>query len=755
MKGIWISDSGAEDVTAAFRGTFELNHRATVILRLFGAHVFEARLDGRTLAEGPYRFVPGHPEYEERTIALDAGRHVVAAQVRAEGIRTRLLAADAIPPCFLFEAWEEGTCIPVFWKSTRLKGCLPSDQRINRHLGCIEWTDTRLNPPGWQTPEYDDSAWDDPVDAPDIGVLTPLSAGPVRTISVKPNLMDKGTLAGPFDGTERPSWAGDADVSWCRRDLAPEGKATGVWRRYDLGHVRLGRPEFLLKCPAGAVVEFAYSESLQDGRVMPVIPMSGGVSRNLDHFVARGGRQMFRPMAVRGGRYLEAHVQAPPGQAYFVEECFLERSYYGDPAGRFLCDDDLLTSLWRQGVNTVRTCVEDAVINNPSRERAQWVADGRAAMGTAAFAFNDLRVFKRGMRQAAYAAGEDGLVAALSPGETVWRTSDAALWVNWVLEYSDVAGDLEFLREMYPYAVKTLAAFDRHVRDDGLEPFGEVFIDWGCPEEAEGRALGFYALEAFRALERWGSLLNEKAPYPGTAARLEQGLRAWLEPLAAAGRWEAVGYHLAVLALRSRVIPEANVAAGCEYVKRHILGQFPNKGGEPRLTEPGVRRAHSVTPYFGIFAFPSLVENGHMDFVLDQFRTWWRRSMTEGMATAPEVFEGGWSLCQAGSAWPAGLLSRYVLGLTARFGDGPKLYNLRLIPGGMNLAWGRVPLVNGTGEVGVSWKQTAPDRIVYRVTPQEPILVNVPDGGEGRVVGIKTGRTFDLRLTDGEWRAEE
>src|SRR5262249_28130972 len=162
---------------------------------------------------------------------------------------------------------------------------------------------------------FDDVTWSEPVISPAANWnFTPLTTAAPKHFALRPKLMAKGELTGPFDGASPPNWPADGDVSWYKRNLHPGHSPTGVWRRYDLGKVRLGYPCFVLNLPAGAIVEFAYSESLSDKpifdgythkvvadfaepdwarepRVAPYIPLSGGLSRNLDHYVARGGIQ--------------------------------------------------------------------------------------------------------------------------------------------------------------------------------------------------------------------------------------------------------------------------------------------------------------------------------------------------------------------------------------------------------------------------------------------------------------------------------
>lgn len=115
-------------------------------------------------------------------------------------------------------------------------------------------------------------------------------------------------------------------------------------------------------------MEIAYCETLQSGRVSPWITLSGGTSCNMDRYILKEGENDFESFIPHGGRYVEIHLL---GVRDFsdVDIKFYERGYFGAPEGNFTCADELITRIWNAGVETFRSCAEDAVIDNPTRER--------------------------------------------------------------------------------------------------------------------------------------------------------------------------------------------------------------------------------------------------------------------------------------------------------------------------------------------------------------------------------------------------
>ncbi len=752
MPAMWISADPATytDTYGAFRGTFVLSQSQRVTINVLGAHWFNLLLDGGFLTQGPYRFPPNHPEYEVLHVDLSAGRHVLAATVRAEGVSTRMLQGNTIPPFLMCQIHTGSGELAVDWKCLHLKGFVQSGQLINPQFAWIEWCDTRKNPIDWHLPAFANQHWMTPLPMKVVESwrLRPVSVGYVQQTPIQPKLIAQGVLTGPFDGAGKPHWKNEQDIAWNLRNLCPEGRPTGLWRRYDLGQVRLGRPEFTLDVPPGTVIEFAYSEALTyhslisgythkiavklpedfstlQGRVIPYIPLSAGLSHNLVHFIARGGVQTFWPVVPQGGRYLEIHIQADESEVRFLVEKYQQRSYFGDPAGEFDCGEYRLNRIWRLGVDTVRSCSEDAIIDNPTRERGQWAGDERVSIFIAAAAFHDLRLYRRAIQQDAWCARSDGLVAGLCPGGLAFLSTFAAEWFTSTLNYYHLTGDRLLLREMFPYAQRNVAAFAQAMTHKGINAsLAWPFIDWGFSGDPQ-MPLNLHVLEGIRSMCRWCKVLNkDPGRYRKFADRLESIITAWLRPMLARGSWKQIGYHSVVLAFRSGLIPAGQRAAAIGFLKAHILSCFPNNAAAPRLSNPGVKSHQLVTPYFSYFAFPSLIESGEMDFVLDQYRTCWGWVLDQGLTTQPEVFDLNWSHCHGWASSPTAQLTQYVLGLQACYASGHRHFDLRLIPGSLKLAAGKVPLLLEGEAVAIDWRRQADGGFSYHLHTPKPIWLH-------------------------------
>jgi len=752
---LWMDDGATEpDTYVAFRGILQLKEDSPVILRTLGASWYTVWLDGEYLLMGPARFPIEHPQYGERLLHLSRGCHVIAAQVHHDGVETRIL--KAMPPFLDIHVLKDGQEVAVPWRCIRLPGFLSQTRRLSPALGWIEWCDTRLNPVGWQEPGFDDRAWPLAKQVQrQLGRLEPLATGEPKRIEHKLTPFAEGPLAEVFGYPDD-----DISTRFFLRDLVCHSvPATGLWRRYDLGRVRLGQPRFVLDLPEGAVVEFAYCEWLAHGRVQPYINLSGGPTCNLDHYVARGGCQEFFPSSPRGGRYLEVHVLAPPEQITFAEEAYTERCYWNCAEGSFACDDKRLNTIWQAGVRTLRGCAEDAVVDCPTRERGQWLGDLSVGLAIASYVFSDLRLFRRALIQSAQCAREDGLVAGLSPGTGIWHATYSAMWVGAWLHYYELTGDRSLLEDLYEVARANMSVFERSVTDEGRllwRGMGHFFVDWGFEADAgpSDVAVDMAYLAALRAMLKCCNVMEPShgcARYERLEVRVRSAIRAWLDAILLQPEpdWKEIGYHRAALALSLGLFTGPEERDAISYIKEHIMNCFPNNAAAPRNACPGVVSRQLITPYFFHFAFPPLIERGEMDFVLAQYQVCWGYLLDEGRTTLMEVFDPRWSHCHLWSGCPTWQLSRYVLGLRARYDLGPRLYILDLQPGSLRQAQGRIPLPDG-GFIEISWKRVG-NAIRYQLSSHTPITIRVPSDIEltatvrihGRHVLLLRGQIID------------
>ena len=723
MTALWTSGPLVAGMHAAFRGTFELTADTTIELRSLGADWFAIHLDGQWLLDGPERYHRDHPRWRSTSVSLRRGRHVLAVHACHTGADTRLLRAGQ--PFIDIQALVGEEVLASSWRCLAL-GAFESRRRINPQLGWSEWCDTRALPHDWYAPGFDDTTWAEPCAVTTgLGAATQELCPPVHCERHALVACAQGKLAEVF-GYE----GDDPPVRFMLRDLH-DGRfpAQGTWWRFDLGRIRLGRPQITVEAAPGTVVELGYADSLspslENGRVIPIISLSCGTSCNLDHYRARGGTQVLSPLEPRGGRFLEVHVL---GEGRVVDAAWDERGWFGAPLGSFTCGDPLLECIWSVGVETVRACAEDALIDTPLRERGQWTGDVVPAMEVAAVAWHDLALVRRALVQAAEDATPSGLVAGLCPANSLGVTTYALQWVSGCVRYVELTGDRTMLAELLPAAERMMATFDAAEGPDGVDDrLGWGFVDWSYvrPPGPCDPALDVFLARARVDLARWQRLLDRD----GTAAHdAAQRCRARLR-----GRLDGAGYHLTALGLADGLLLDPE--AGAAELRRHLRSCFPHDPSAPRLSDPGAAQPRLITPYFAHWALPGLLAHGDAAFVLDEYRRAWGWALDQGLTTWPEVFDLRWSHCHAWSGCPTWQLSRHLLGLQPRQDLGPGHCHIAVGRNPLPSAAGRVPFAGGIADI--SWERHD-QQLDFRLRADRDLVV------DGRA--LPAGTTLELDL---------
>ena len=741
LPAIWIDDQVPPPNThVAFRGIFHVAKAGVVRLRHVGSAWYRGWVDGEESFEGPLRFSPGFPEFEEVQLTLREGRHVLAVHATFRGTPYHRMHVDASPFVAIDVVDGDGDAAEVAWRALPLEGWLPPLRPVNELLGWAGRLDTRRQPALWQSRVFDDSAWK-PAAMLESFAASPATIGRVQSLEVEPTLVAQG----PF--SERFAHQGD-DLDWrfFQRDLgARQFLPTGVYRRYDLGKVRLFRPRVVLDVPAGAIVECAYSEFLVEGRVTPYI--LGGRAMNLDHYVARGGEQVFCPLEPRGGRYLEVHVTAPPDSVRWKSVHAIERTYFPPTQASFATSDPLLGRVWSVGVETLRSCTEDAVTDNPTRERGQWTGDSvNVGLDIAACAYHDLRPLRRALVQAALSAREDGLVAAMSAGFANYIASFAAQWTRACLRFHAITGDIGVLTELAGAALRNAGAFDARLGDGGIDQsMTWNFVDWGYvqPPGPTDLGLNLFAHDSFLALAEWGERIGDErlvARGNALAARLGAILRAW--PGLADGDPAVLGYHGAALALRFGWTREDRRDRALRGLLDHWRRCFPMQPSEQPLYSPFTEARTVVTPYFAHFVLPLLVDGGMGAEARALIEACWGWMLAQGLTTWAEVFDLRWSHCHHWSGAPTWMLTRHALGLVPAAHRAVGAHDVRLRTMGLPSASGRVPLHSPRGWAEIGWERDG-DAIAWRIKPDVSITLRLEDGSE---VAVAAGGEARLRL---------
>jgi alpha-L-rhamnosidase len=540
----------------------------------------------------------------------------------------------------------------------------------------------------------------------------------------------------PGDSESRPVWERMQREPLLPREKEPRGapfvgaawpeklvvRQSPVALVLDMGHEMLGFPHLKVDAPAGTVIDFGYSELLENGRV---VPDRAGV-HYADRLICREGVQTYDLFTPRAFRYWQIDVRTPqPGQEVVLEEVAQNYATYPvEYRGAFTCSDTTLNAIWKLGRYTVQQCMEDGYTDCPWRERGQWWGDARAEAFTTYYAFGDARLIRKAILQIAQGQYPDGITPGVWPAAFDGRRLPdfCLIWVMTLDDYVRFTGDVGFARTLFPQVTKALAWFEPFKDRDGLlrdVPYW-VFIDWANIDKAGAcTALNAYYVGALQAAERLAQRLGEtNASLRWHTEAMEQAQalnstvwseaeRAYVDSLRNDGKQSTV------ISEQANALCVLFGIADAEKERRLLARLAENQ------SKPTVRCG---SPYFSFYWLWAMHTAGRHAQAIDYIRRHWKVMLDAGATTAWEVWGQGASLCHGWSSGPTSLLPAWVLGVRP-LADG--MNRVLIAPQTGGLAWARGAVPTPHGPVRVDWK---------RVGAQLTLRAETPKGVEADVV---------------------
>ena len=452
-----------------FRRTFVVGEglvKATLLVNGLGIYI--AYCNGQDITKGPlapYRANPDHWVYFDRydlTEKLRPGKNALAFEVGV-GLQSSVIPCwqwdklpwrGAVQLAFSLELeYADGAKETIF--SDPETKTADSPTTFNDFLAG-EHYDARLELPGWNLPDYDDSAWRPAQPAP-----TP--RGTARLCQAEP--------------------------IGCFEELAPiavipveEGYV------YDFGINIAGVCRLQINGHPGQKLVIDHFEWMDNGKPSwNLMFPRRDVWLNQDVYICRGGEESWIPRFMyHGFRY--ALIQGiTPEQAtpdllrYVVMHSDLEK------LGTFRCDNETINALQAATVHSDWANFFYFPTDCPHREKHGWTAD--AALSAEQMLYNmqpvnSWREWLRNIYLAMTPAG--GLPGIIPTGGTTYDWGNGPAWDQVIVEFPYQAyryrGDLQIVQEAVVPLMRYLTYLSEKRREDGLICFG--LGDW-CDVDAE------------------------------------------------------------------------------------------------------------------------------------------------------------------------------------------------------------------------------------------------------------------------------
>jgi alpha-L-rhamnosidase len=776
-----------------FRRVFEVADPAqaalTVHLSADSRYVFYC--NGTCLGRGPAKGDINHHFYDsyDLTPHLRRGRNVLAVIV-LDMSRVAHRPALLGPPCsvmtytggFVLEGEltdRSGVVLADLQTDAQWRVAVDHGHRFQNenttfegYLGYFEHRVSALVPAGWNTVEFDDSAW------PAALVLFKAERyenrrDPASPYGLMPRMipmLEEGAPA-PFPdayvtggGTVSPAWQKLLSAG-APLTLQPGEKVDLV---LDMGVLTTAFPQLTVAGGAGSNVRLTYAEALRlpwntpgakllgkqqslanlashfaDESTGWTFDRRGKVTGWCDIWEPSGRAETFEPLHWRAFRYigLQITVGREPLTLHAVRQRFTAYPYR--VAATFASSDPALDKIWQVGLHTMRMCSHETFEDCPHYEQMQYAGDTMITSKLAMFTTGDYALSRQALYQFDWSRLSDGLTQARFPSRLVQVIPAWSIhWITNIKDYFLCTGDRATVQDLLPGVRAVLDWYRRHTDAAGLPaklPFWNI-TDW-CPWWPRGVVPGadtgttcIHSAQYINALDEAAWMVRQF----GRTAEAESlaAEAADLRRKAHALFWsEAEGLYF-----DRPGGPEVSqygnawaIVAGLagERERGLIMRRFPN---DAKLAPGSFFWWHT--------GFTALAKSGRYDD-MPQHLGPWHESVGYGLSTFVEENSYWRSLCHAWSAHPVLEFQQRILGVTPAE---PGFARINLTPHRCGLTHAKGSVCTPRGLVEVAWRVEGGRFTLEAAVPANtPVHVTLPDGTKHDFPGGKAAFTVSLK----------
>jgi hypothetical protein len=775
-----------------FRRTFTVADPAQVHLRvaLSADSRYLFYCNGTFIGRGPAKGDITHHFYDtfDLTRHLRAGRNVLAALV-LDMSRVAHRPALLGPPCSVM-TYTGGFVLEGALQD--LSGAVTEDLRTDDrwkvavdkahhfqnenttfegYLGYFEHRHAALVPTGWNSADFDDSAW------PAAHVLFKAELkenrrDPASPYGLMPRMipmLEEGEPARFPDAYQSGGAAVSADwqalLSEDRPLTLPAGATVDLV--LDFQKLTTAFPHLVVSGGTGSTVRLTYAEVLRLAWKTPGAKMigkqqslanlashfadesrgwtfdrRGEVTGWCDIFELSGRDEVIEPLHWRAFQFigLRITVGAEPLTLRAVKHRFTAYPYH--VKATFRCSDPALEKIWEVGLHTMRMCSHETFEDCPHYEQMQYAGDTMITSKLGMLTTGDCQLTRQALYHFDWSRITDGLTTARYPSRLLQVLPAWSIhWITAVKDYYLVTADRATLADLQPGMRAVLDWYRRHTNADGL-PFKLPYwnmTDW-CPwwprgvvPGADDGATCIHSAQYINALDELAWMSGELGLSAESQALRDEAAR--LRPVAHAQFWsESEGLYFdrpggpEVSQYGNAWAIVAGIAgpAQCD----RIFARFPY---DEKLAPGSFFWLH--------FGFTAMAKAGRYGNISEHLGPW-HESISYGLSTFVEENSYWRSMCHAWSAHPILEFQQRILGITpAKSG----FEAIAITPHLAGLTHAAGSLCTPRGLVEVAWRAEAGKFTLEATVPGGvSTTVTAPDGSTRRFDGGKFSETFSL-----------
>ena len=492
-----------------------------------------------------------------------------------------------------------------------------------------------------------------------------------------------------------------------------------VYAVIDFGQEISGYVRLRLDGVAGGIVDLGYSEVFEKGRLDFLRESSWYFA---DRYIMKDGPQEWELFFWKGFRYLQLDFRncTKPVRVESVSLNFT--SYPVENRGAFECSDELLNRIWTTGRHTLQLCMHDGYEDTPWREQGQWLGDAQIEILSNYYAFGDLKLSAKCLRQFAEGQTKSGLVPANWPADVaMWPEPQEhpfgiptfmCQWVTMILDNDRYAGQRDLTKTLYPHVLRLMDYFKNYENADGLleNMPGFAFLDWMPDPAMMGSAMPGGAADGIltgmnchyrRALVDGAAIAallgddSHKTEWLAKADRIKKQINdrfwdgehgAYIHSIRDGRPMPRLAVHDSVLAIYADIATKDRASLSLD----RLFGDAP------------IDAVAIGSPFFYHFYLEALRKVGRHDQAIADTRRDYGKMLDAGATTWWENFHGRDSRSHAWSCGPSYDLPAYVLGVEP---TEPAFAAFRVAPEPSDLTWAKGTVPTPQGDVKVEWQR--------------------------------------------------
>ena len=290
----------------------------------------------------------------------------------------------------------------------------------------------------------------------------------------KASVQNVESLIGDTDG---PVTITNSDIQESEDTFSGLSNATVV---LDFGRLVNARFGFRLDSSAGSVVDIGYAYRLDNGRVVPYVSYRTAMA---SQYITCDGLQQWQTFQWYHFRYVQLTFRNLKQPLKLFEVWAEKVEHPFERRGSFKCNDEVVNSVFHASRFTIELCTTDRMMDNPSRERKQYLGDCSGVLPAIWACFGDAAIIRKYFAQADEGQYSTGLYRCAYPGRDYDKEPifDHSLAVPLRLyEYDLLFDDTEFLERMWPGLLRFMRLVESSISRDGIieaVPYS-IWFDW-------------------------------------------------------------------------------------------------------------------------------------------------------------------------------------------------------------------------------------------------------------------------------------